>query len=476
MLKKQFEVENQLEKAASSAPLPPAKFPKIVSPSEAGPLIKPSPGTMTLTGLRSSLFELLTDTEMSFDEIVEEISHIMNNPIVVVDRSFYLISNSDESKMLDVFWKKNIEQKFCSPEFIVQFSHLPDVVRSIQVKDSFEVFCPYSPYNKVVGKISNGDEHVGYVVLVCCQQEGDDLSEAAVGEIARMLGLRWSESISTTISHLPLKQKILTSMIDGDYQTFEEMENVSKSLKFEVPHVFHLVAVNMNSIGEDPVIRNQMGRFIETYFSKVDYLWYRDFFLAVVPHSEVRQLTGEIKETYHSNNRQSQIPVGVSRVVTSPDHCPTAFMECVQALNLGQDIFTSAKIFYYAEIHFYNLLLSMDAGIGMKEFSDPLIEKLTEYDQENEASLLKTFYYYLLYNRSLQQTAKELYVHRNTVSFRINKVEQVLGVDLNDEELCQRLLLSMRIVFFFESYYYRTKGGEPKSLYEGLEDSITETA
>ena len=71
-----------------------------------------------------------------------------------------------------------------------------------------------------------------------------------------------------------------------------------------------------------------------------------------------------------------------------------------------------------------------------------------------------------LYIIGLQQTAKTLFIHRNTVSFRINKVEQILDINLNNDSLCQRILLSMKIVFFFESLMHRTSEEKPRPVYK----------
>ncbi|MGI6077207.1 MAG: PucR family transcriptional regulator [Fastidiosipilaceae bacterium] len=422
--------------------------------------------SIRLIELQSKLFRLMTEGDRTFDELVQNCSDLLQNPIIVIDLSFYVISYSDIDKITDEYWHLNCKQKFCTPEFIVQFTHLPDVVKSLDHRDSFQVNCPYSVYNKVLGKIYQDNEHVGYVVMVCCQTPEDSLSEEAVAAVARMFGLRWNDSVQTTVSQLPLKEKILSGMIRGDYGSHNELTTSTQALGFQMPKEFHIVAIDIKNIGDANAILDLIPKFIEGYFSEYNYLWYQDYFLAFVPIAHIESLVDAIDAKYQNFNKKNQIPIGISQPMNTPAECPVGYKEAIDALELGLDIYTSTKIFYYANVKFYKLLLHIDPAEGMMQFSDPLIVKLSDYDRENDAQLSKTFYYYLLYNRSLQQTAKTLFIHRNTVSFRINKVEQILDINLNNDSLCQRILLSMKIVFFFESLMHRTSEEKPRPVYK----------
>ena len=40
-------------------------------------------------------------------------------------------------------------------------------------------------------------------------------------------------------------------------------------------------------------------------------------------------------------------------------------------------------------------------------------------------------------------TSKKLFIHRNTMIYRLGKINEILGVDINAPEVSHRLLLSM---------------------------------
>ena len=56
-----------------------------------------------------------------------------------------------------------------------------------------------------------------------------------------------------------------------------------------------------------------------------------------------------------------------------------------------------------------------------------------EYDLKNATDYLETLYHYLGNRCSVQKAADKLYVHRNTVAYRVNKMRELFGLDFEDD-------------------------------------------
>lgn len=95
-------------------------------------------------------------------------------------------------------------------------------------------------------------------------------------------------------------------------------------------------------------------------------------------------------------------------------------------LSLDRDLF---KAYVYSSELDNNFILD-----GVKE--------LYEYDKEKEDSLFETLYAFLVNERSHVKTSKALNVHRNTVVYRINKVEGMLNLDLEDAHTRLSIIIS----------------------------------
>lgn len=99
----------------------------------------------------------------------------------------------------------------------------------------------------------------------------------------------------------------------------------------------------------------------------------------------------------------------------------------------------------YGNMGIYSLLFHMDNVECMEDFYGKTIKPLSEYDANNGTNLVEVLEYYLKSNGSLQDTAEELFVHRNTINYRLKKIEAILGVDLTRFEVRNELALGLMV-------------------------------
>ncbi len=104
--------------------------------------------------------------------------------------------------------------------------------------------------------------------------------------------------------------------------------------------------------------------------------------------------------------------------------------EARQAIRIGKILKTEAAIFRYEDLGIYAML----AQLTDRKFLDDYVEKklgpLLASDRMQTGSLAKTLEAYLAHNGSISETADSLYIHRNTLRYRLTKISEMLGCDL----------------------------------------------
>lgn len=103
-----------------------------------------------------------------------------------------------------------------------------------------------------------------------------------------------------------------------------------------------------------------------------------------------------------------------------------------------------ANALFYARMGTYKLLLAIDDREILEDYVQKSIGALLEYDRTNTSALTPVLQSYLAHSGSLQQTADELFVHRNTVSYRLNRIAQILDCDLSDFRTREQLSLGIK--------------------------------
>ena len=71
-------------------------------------------------------------------------------------------------------------------------------------------------------------------------------------------------------------------------------------------------------------------------------------------------------------------------------------------------------------------------------------QRLLDYDRDNNNYYLPTLRVYLSNNCNMTQTARQLFLHRHTLINRLNKIEDISGLNLND--YYSRLYMSIALI------------------------------
>lgn len=80
----------------------------------------------------------------------------------------------------------------------------------------------------------------------------------------------------------------------------------------------------------------------------------------------------------------------------------------------------------------------------LKKFCTYTLQNLAHLPRDDQG-LIHTLSVYLETHCQISETAKRLYVHRNTVIYRLEKCEELLGKSLKDADTTLRLRLALRI-------------------------------
>ena len=92
-----------------------------------------------------------------------------------------------------------------------------------------------------------------------------------------------------------------------------------------------------------------------------------------------------------------------------------------------------------------NELLQMIPENDLMNFQQMLFKPLMILPIDEQLMLLETLYQYLENHCQISETAKTLFVHRNTVIYRLEKCSMLLKMDLKDPEVTIQLRLALRI-------------------------------
>jgi hypothetical protein len=126
----------------------------------------------------------------------------------------------------------------------------------------------------------------------------------------------------------------------------------------------------------------------------------------------------------------NQLTCGLSEPTERPELARQALLQAQHAIDLGIRIGRAGQTICYSELGIYRLLLQIGDMHQLWQFAEDVLGPLIDYDARHKADLVGTLSIYLNQHESPKQTARVLRVHVNTVSYRIQRIEQLTSLDL----------------------------------------------
>lgn len=157
-----------------------------------------------------------------------------------------------------------------------------------------------------------------------------------------------------------------------------------------------------------------------------------------------RQVFERIDAALRRQRLAAIFSIGVGKVCQSLAEIPESYASAQQVLRFFKFTETQ-RVAYFDGIDLHFLLLSIPDQRVLRNYYLDLFSPLIEYDRNNHASLMQTLAAYIAHDASLSATAKALFVHENTLKYRLNKIRALLHIDPGSLEDQVRVSVALKI-------------------------------
>jgi GAF domain-containing protein len=139
------------------------------------------------------------------------------------------------------------------------------------------------------------------------------------------------------------------------------------------------------------------------------------------------------------------VHIGVSETRRGPGHGARSLSEAADAARVARALAPTGGAFAYSQLGAYRYLIHLPLDELASDRHSDAIERLIDYDRRRQARLVDTLEEYLHSRGSTAATARKLYVHPNTLRQRLDRIQKITGLDLDDEDLLS-LELAIKLV------------------------------
>lgn len=143
--------------------------------------------------------------------------------------------------------------------------------------------------------------------------------------------------------------------------------------------------------------------------------------------------------------RPPELVAGLGRMCLGLEDYADSYSEAALALDLARRRSKAGEVLGEPDLGLYGLLARLPTRRSLESMVEDALGPIIEADATSGSEYVKTLHAYLDADRHLEHAAANLYVHPNTVRYRLSKVQGMLGVDLRDVDDRFLLELALRV-------------------------------
>ena len=239
-------------------------------------------------------------------------------------------------------------------------------------------------------------------------------------------GLLSSKEMTEAAAQLGMKESDTYRVVD--FHTIKK--NVQRKYTKEQLHEVGVIEGELMHLLPDALIYRNMDQIvmIQQVDSDQTELEYQ---------KEMEEIEEVIQRSILYRKKDTDFQIGIGKSVEGYQRLKESYYEASQAIKYIEIIrqVTGDKnksVVQYSNLGFFQIFGKVDDMTELERCIPETLKKLYLYDDEHKGELITTLQMYLRNNQSIKKTADAMFVHYRTISYRLEKIKQISGINFDN--------------------------------------------
>ena len=239
-------------------------------------------------------------------------------------------------------------------------------------------------------------------------------------------GLLSSKEMTEAAAQLGMKESDTYRVVDFHTIT----KNVQRKYTKEQLHEVGVIEGELMHLLPDALIYRNMDQIvmIQQVDSDQTELEYQ---------KEMEEIEEVIQQSILYRKKDTDFQIGIGKSVEGYQRLKESYHEASRAIKYIDIIrlVTGDKnksVVHYSNLGFFQIFGKVDDMTELERCIPETLKKLYLYDDEHKGELITTLQMYLKNNQSIKKTADEMFVHYRTISYRLEKIKQISGINFDN--------------------------------------------
>ncbi len=387
-----------------------------------------------------------------FDTTLAQAVRLLGNPLAIIDLNGEILSRSHTTQLNGPSIHAAVETNRVGRWLLDHgfAADTPDFLTQVYVAED-----RLSAGPMLITPLANRAEPIGYLVMPALNTPLNDRQALLINSIGQVIAgsLVKNQIMPTAESQRDrLLNLLLTERQGGTFADQFAEQHV------KLPTAMVLVRCEPLADQAPMILQQRLQYLMLPHFKQVLVSIYHQQCVALISISLAAYNQPDFITTLQTIAQRADCRLIVSQHYVNPEDTYAAYVVCQRTAQLK----TSRGRVVFCEDQFYDLALARVNHVEILPFFiNPALRLLMDYDRQNHTELVPTLDAYLQATCQLTRTAKQLYVHPNTLRNRLQHITKLTGCDLRDAETCFKLAASFKLQHFLVQHQYRYRADVP---------------
>ncbi len=390
----------------------------------------------------------------TFDGITSMLSNLFKNQVILFDRFLRPISFRDH---LDRENKLHSDQITEISRRGKEKSNVHDYF-TIQDPDSLDILSFWM--------INGGGSLLGYLAIQSSEGEMDEIDRLTIEVARNICSIQFIKQKLVLDAKEQAKDSFFSRLL---VEKIEEEEGIFQYASLFHWNLFqsHHLAVLSISLDNNEIIDSNLFEQQQ----KKNLIW--DSIKSSLPELDPSILTGTHDEKYilvvplkeentHSKkfwhslyerinkwadetSVQCKVLMGVGDKTDNVKGYYMSYQQAIQSLNILNSRLDYLGFSLFSELGSYTILHHLNHSVAIDLFVKKQLGPLIFYSEGKTTDLFNTLHAFLQNNGNIKNTAEDLFIHRSSLLYRIEKIESLLDIQLSDAEVRFDLMMAFKL-------------------------------
>ncbi len=396
----------------------------------------------------------------SFQTLIDSSRELFGNPVYVANCNLETVGHSVEKEEIGITWDRLVSdelEKHFEQEQITYDSGINEQMQNRSVPSILE--SPSLERRILTANIIWKGKLIGYAMVFEFDRKLTVEDVQMMQSVSRIFGYLIMSSHDLKNAMNPRAELTIQQLLQGKKLSDEILE---RTLFHREPDVLYYMIVIEGSDHAPYLLNLLTYEFRSLRASIVD-----ERIAAVIQIPDTAQ-SGVQREKFAERFQrfllERNLHAGISKAFVSLHAVKQYYEQALAAVQLGRDYLhtghaSSDRLFCYEDAAVYHLFRLAGEKENLRNFVDESVECLLRYDARYHTNWFETLTAYLACDCDSRKTSELLATHKNTIHYRVGKIEEIVGCDFKNPKLVLRLKLSVNILFFLDpDNFYTTYG------------------